>query len=560
MTVSEALFEKNISALEKKDREAARLVRNAAGQTDMSCYGSPVLSRTGLCQPRLADGKTLHSDYNPQREADTVAARIGAGFVLFAGLGAGWHIKAYRKRFPRADILVLEKNPASLAVLFSQADFTELTGAPGLSFCFPENLREKLERAYVPAVCGNFTLFPLRAWADCNAGTFAAVKRTAEQALKAIRADYSVQSHFGRIWFRNIFRNLEEAGKDENRRTISFPAGKTAAVVAAGPSLDGTAAMIAAQRPDLYVIATDTALPVLLSRGIEPDAFVSIDGQNISYRHFTCLFPGTGTAVLDLCAHPYAASRARSAGIPVIFTYGGHPLCTYAAGFGNRTTGGICFLPADTGAGTVTATAVDFARRAGFPDAVLYGADFAYTGGKPYCKGTYLDGAYSAAQDRLAPAETCYTGLMFRTPVECGERNCTVRTYAVLKTYARGLEAYAEKNAFTIRRVSPAGLPLSLPVRGKSAYRWEPASYSMQPFPFDSFVRQYAQDLAETTEKYDLPVFSAEITENGTVRTLLPLAAWAAKKGLYKPGIDPFNIIIKLALHEMASYTMGYHE
>ena len=101
--------------------------------------------------------------------------------------------------------------------------------------------------------------------------------------LKAISRDYSVQAHFGKIWMRNILLNLSSFSANPE---IHCDTHRTAAVIAAGPSLDQTAGMLAAKRDSYYIISTDTAYGSLLRRGLTPDAVVSVDGQHISTTHF----------------------------------------------------------------------------------------------------------------------------------------------------------------------------------------------------------------------------------------------------------------------------------
>ena len=74
-------------------------------------------------------------------------------------------------------------------------------------------------------------------------------------------------------------------------------------------------------------------------------------------------------------------------------------------------------MPVNSGAGTVTIAAVDFARKAGFKKIKVYGADFSYIFNKPYAKGTYLDALYRTEENRIFPAENSFVNLLYRTPV-----------------------------------------------------------------------------------------------------------------------------------------------
>ncbi len=568
---------KNLSVLRAGDPETAQAVENGGGE--VSCYGEPASSgKSGL---RFADGRAVHSVYNPEREAriqaDTLGDSSAGGCVLFAGMGGGLHIQAYLERFPRSRIFILEANPRSLAALFSQGDYTGLLGNPQVTLCLPETLEKRIREGYLPAIHGGFTVFPLRTWTGYNSGIAEKIQDTVKRALDAVSRDYSVQSHFGKIWFRNILRNLITASSQEAApfpEDLVLPTEKEAAIIAAGPSLDDSWREIAEMRDSLYVIATDTALPLLAQRGITADAFVSIDGQNISINHLLSLPPGgvaAGTlAVLDLCAHPAIAEAALKAGAKPLFCGSAHPLSRLAAGYAEGKTGAPSFPRLETSSGTVTITALDFARKAGFREIRLYGADFAYTRGKPYAKGIWLDDYFFATQTRLSPEESGFAELMLRTaliprtPPVFPEGNSRpeqgrVKTSAVLQSYARGLEDFEFLT----------GGEAHYSENGTIHVRYNKRENGIGParqaaFPFREFLGWYRKELKGLMDAEAqggaLRNSTARNSTSGVTATVLPLAAWAGRAGLYSPGTGGLSEIMQLALNITASYTVGYYD
>ncbi|MDR1748385.1 MAG: DUF115 domain-containing protein [Spirochaetaceae bacterium] len=564
MTGENGFFWGNLSALRAGDPETAQAVESGAGEG--SCYGELTSGKPTL---RFADGRAVHSVYNPEREArtqaDTLGNSSGGGCVLFAGMGNGLHIQAYLERFPRSRVFILEANPRSLAALFNQGDYTGLLANPQVTLCLPETLEKRIREGYLPAIHGGFTVFPLRTWNGYNSGIAEKLQDTIKRALDSVSRDYSVQSHFGKIWFRNILRNLLTASK---QGAVSFPQGpvfpteKMAVIVAAGPSLDDSWREIAEMRDSLYVIATDTALPLLAQRGIAADAFVSIDGQNISVNHLLSLPSGelaAGTlAVLDLCAHPAIAEAVLKAGAKTLFCGSAHPLSLLAAGYAERITGKPSFPYLETSSGTVTIAALDFARKAGFREIRLYGADFAYTGGKPYARGVWLDDYFFAEQTRLSPEESGFSALMLRTPLTArqgsGQPGQTeVKTSAVLQSYARGLEDFVFLTGGEAD-YSENGIDIRYNKGGNGIIPSGQAA-----FPFREFLGWYRKELEALTDRggqyYPVRDSTVRITA-----TLLPLAAWAGRAGLYSPGTDGLSDIMQLALNATARYTKGYHD
>ena len=70
------------------------------------------------------------------------------------------------------------------------------------------------------------------------------IKTIVEKAIKTVKADFAVQSHFGKIWNKNIFENLKIASEQKNTsqtiENLKKNNKKTAAIIAAGPTLDTT--------------------------------------------------------------------------------------------------------------------------------------------------------------------------------------------------------------------------------------------------------------------------------------------------------------------------------
>ena len=152
---------------------------------------------------------------------------------------------------------------------------------------------------YVPPVSGDMRTAPLRGRTDLSPEPFASAADTLRAVLGSISDDYSVQSFFGKLWFRNAVCNLLAS----EGPTPPLPPVRRAVVTAAGPSLeDRIDEVVRAQKEGAFLIATDTTLPALLGRGIRPGAVVSIDCQTISYYHFIKGLPRDIPLILDLAS------------------------------------------------------------------------------------------------------------------------------------------------------------------------------------------------------------------------------------------------------------------
>ena len=493
-------------------------------------YGGIKLSKTGMPVPVFGDGTALHSLYDPVREAKQLIDTISdETFVVFAGIGGGFHIREYLARYPGRDCIVAESSPGAidrLSELIGLSDVLSDGRVTVIDDCTDGSVKDLLSRTYLPALHGDFRLVPLRSWQARHARELSVFAEDIRESLAGISADFSVQSHFGKLWFRNFFLNIATAS------TVPFiipeatgggPGGKKAVVAAAGPGLETFLGELLVRRDSYVIFSTDTAYGTLVSSGIVPDYFVSIDAQPVSARHAMHHFSPATTIIIDLCGNPDIALRARESGAPVLFAAGGHPLARYASDF--------AYLPAfDTSSGTVTLAALDAAHSLGYSDVIVPGADFAYINGKPYARGTYLEDQYLAESNRIRPMECMYTALMFRTPVSrtVTEAGITYGT-AVLDGYAAAF-------------------------RNTRGYRHEPLWRAgvQEPFPYKRFVAHYRNEL-EALGKIVLA--ERQVRTSPAFITLLPLIAWyrtaCSRHGDESSSCAP----IKLALDLIAGYT-----
>ena len=418
-------------------------------------YKEIIQAKNGSLVPTFNSGKAAHSKYDPEREAQNFLAQTeGLLFAVIFGAGGGYHIASLLERNPACKILVVEQSAAALDFLKESVPCVQaLFNNPNVIFCAadkPGQLENILINNYFPAWHGDLQMAALRPWADEAGGLYEELLKRTKKALKAISADYSVQARFGGLWQRNIFCNLKVLKKIQERAdTLCAPIfdkekikGKTAAIIAAGPSLDQTIEKIEREPQKYWTIASDTGYKILRRRKIKVDAVVSIDAQYLSAEHFDAPLCDDTIFVLDLAGNPSIANFAFERGAKIIFANGGHPLISLAENFCERP-----FARLQSGGGTVAIAAADFARQCGFEKIEIFGADFGYSRGKPYAKGSYLDDLYGMGQSRAATSETAFSRLMFRTPLEKSADGFLQNE--VLLSYQNSLEEFLGRGNFT---------------------------------------------------------------------------------------------------------------
>lgn len=401
--------------------------------------------------PVFKSGKPMHSRYNPS--AETLPPKEFSGCLVVAGIGAGYHIKNELLRNKRIYLLVaVEADRESLEFCRQFDAVKEIAAKDNVVLCDAHTLEKTLCAHYIPALHKNIALVFQRAWESENPQTAGQINEATKRALGRLSADFSVQVHFGKLWHTNILQNLSFISKAASKPqaedgSFHIPTEKTAAIIAAGPSLDASIERIKAgsESGSLFVVATDTAFLTLQKSGITADAVVSIDAQQVSSRHFLCTSNSSKTLfVFDLCANPATVCSVASKNNTVLFVRTGHPLSSLAC----KT---LPLLQLDAGGGTVTIAAADWAKTVGFKRLQFFGADFAYLNGKPYVKGTYLDAEFYGKACRRQTAETYFCALMFRCDLKAvaGKKDCF--TTEVLERYSTSLDEWSKRNRFTIQ-------------------------------------------------------------------------------------------------------------
>lgn len=402
-------------------------------------YSEVIFSKTGIEIPVFYDGKTVDSRYDPERESLRLVQQIknDSHFLIVTGIASGVLIKTILNNKKASFVLAVEKTQEDIEFLKRLTLVKELSNEKRVFFCTVDQLKDKIIELYVPAFYGSLEVIEQRGWTLENTDLIEQINKSISMSTGIVSADFSVQSHFGKLWQHNILNNIKHIEKSQ---TIEInPDDKTALIVAAGPTLDKTIRTIIKNISKYYIIATDTALSILSSYKIIPQAVISIDGQNVSNIHFIHNEESKNSQTLflfDLCANSSAVNLVIKNQNKFCFFTSGHPLSEYI----NRHFS--LELPSlFSGAGTVTISAVDFAVKAGFKNIQIAGADFSYSDGKPYAKGTYLDRLYNHKSNKFNSIQKQFSALEYRTEL-INKGNAF--TTQILEAYRTSFENYLQ--------------------------------------------------------------------------------------------------------------------
>lgn len=127
-------------------------------------YKEIVKAKNGADIPVFTDGKSFHSKYNPEREAQQLAQNTEKNdFFLATGLGAAFHIRELHKKFPDAFILAVENSAEDIDFLTKNLDISDIFNE-NIKICTLVNLEESLQKYYLPAKYSNFSVFTVNSW------------------------------------------------------------------------------------------------------------------------------------------------------------------------------------------------------------------------------------------------------------------------------------------------------------------------------------------------------------------------------------------------------------
>jgi hypothetical protein len=363
---------------------------------------------------RLVDGDrvtTIHGR-DPQREADRAIADLfrdsEPGLLVVIGLGLGFLLEALDRRGWAGKVLAIEPAPESVQPFLERRDWRSWIAA------------ERLRLLVGPDFAGASDC-----WRWCgDAATavhvnpvFARLRpREVERAREIFerirfdaKANADARREFGGRYLLNTLRNLPAIAAESDVSALVNAAPKVPAiVVAAGPSLDAAIPALARVQESALVIAVDTAARPLLRAGIRPHLVVAVDPSEGNASHLTDLPPCPDTyLVTEGSLDPLALAGFR--GRTFVFRVANHEPWPWLRRAG-RDAGTLRAW------GSVLTTAFDLAVQMGCDPVVFVGADLAYTGGRPYCRGLSLETQWQRRAHWGTPLEAQWREAIDRWP------------------------------------------------------------------------------------------------------------------------------------------------
>lgn len=346
----------------------------------------------------------VHSRRDPVREANALLSDFSdplPSSLVVVGLGLGYLVDALAARGWTGRLLALEPEPGLVPALLARPLCADWSRSGRLRVVTGPDYRQTAETlAELGLSAPRPLVHPLlaRTHADQTRRAFAVLAR----AANGVRANEEAKKRQSSLCLRNTLSNLRLLSRESDVTALDGIMQKVPAiVVGAGPSLDRQLDQLRDAQSNALIITVDTALRPLLAAGVTPHLVVSVDPSTINATHLLEL-PGAGATwlVAETSIDPHAMSAFRDR----IFAFRvgtRHPWPWLIANG--------CDCGSLRAWGSVLTTAFDLAARMGASPIALAGADLAYTGDQPYCRGTTFEQVWRRAEDWGTPLDAQWT-------------------------------------------------------------------------------------------------------------------------------------------------------
>ena len=244
-------------------------------------------------------GKTasLHSRYNPQREADRYIESLSIDenkrFFILIEPGMGYIVCALKKIVPRAKIISLhiEKPSGFLPSELNSLQWFPEKGLPLDAF---------LETEIGDSLSSAIQIVEWRPALSVYGKAYLALLEETIDFIKRSDANTRTTKAFGLRWLKNFFNNLEFLNKailiappDGRAGQKAIPCSLPLLVTGSGPALEEAIPLISnksSNKKNFFIMAVSSSFAALKARNIIPDLVLSTDGSQWAKYHLFGIF------------------------------------------------------------------------------------------------------------------------------------------------------------------------------------------------------------------------------------------------------------------------------
>lgn len=349
----------------------------------------------------------LHSKYHPSDEAALLKNKFEPekyDALIVLGLGLGYHLQPLKDLHAWYKIIIIidaipgiERNLKANPRTGFLAECSNIKFITGRSLNYIENmLSEEIDLDNIRGL--NIIEHPssLRVFAEY----YKDITKTIETVLNRKASNKATRKAFGMLYLRNIIKNFKYISSLYPVSAFSATLnGYPALVITSGPTIEKYINIIKEKQDNIFIIAVDSIVKVLLKNNIRPDFFISIDPQPFVYEHLLALNTEGIIPVFTVSSNPLLIKKYSSG--PALLSLNTHPFAQIL----ENTAPGI-IGSTDSTTGTVSGDAIKTAHAFGFKEIGILGFDFSFPEFRIYPRGTAYQFRFSCISSRYTPVET----------------------------------------------------------------------------------------------------------------------------------------------------------
>ncbi len=424
------LLKKNLEIIEKQTPELAQLIRQGSSDEFTTEIKTARSNAPTLLIKKENQEIFLHSKFDPQKEADKIATKgveEDSDIIVLGGFGLGYLAESLLNKYPKKDLVVVEKEFAIIKTAFENRDLTKLLTSGHFDFVVTEEI-DDLTTLLDSKKTKKIAMLIHRPSFDIFTDFYKNLKNVLYSFINRKEVNIATLSRFEELWTRNILRNLKRFAtlpginqlKNQCKDIPAF-------IVGAGPSLSKNINELKKVKDRGIIIAVDTVYKVLLKHGIIPNFVVAVDPQLINTHYLVGLKNDKTILVTDSAINPSIFNnfpgKIYLSSIPF-------PLAKWFEEFYGKK-GGLL------SGGSVSTSAFDLAQQLDCNPITLLGQDLSYSKERIHVRGTTGEEKWENSCTRLTSTAKNYGAFL--------NSNKTVK----VKSYYLGDDVWSDRKFLT---------------------------------------------------------------------------------------------------------------
>jgi len=397
----------------------------------------------------------LHSKVSPSKEFSFIqnmskSSKIDT--VISIGCGLGYFLFPIVQSNSIKNIIIidiLEKLDANIqkySVINKYIDKIETTFILGKDISEIDSLFNK---AFSVASTNNILIIEHAASVRAFPDYYSKAKEIVEKNIRKQAGNLITKKAFSSLYVRNCIKMLPLLPSfvpfnSLKNRFIDY----SCIIVSSAPSIDTYIELIRQHANRFFIIAIDSAYPILKSNGIVPDFILTIDPQPWTEEHLLEIDPNI-PVITTLSAYNHSAKSTVS-----LISLNTHPFCQIM----DQAVPGIGSI--DSTSGTVAGDALCAASEMGFSKILITGVDFSFPKEIIYSKDSKYNQRYTSIfNNRFVTTETLHISYIRKSPRRTIEEK--VRTRQSFLQFRDSFEKnILQKNMTTVYVLKDKGLSI----------------------------------------------------------------------------------------------------